>query len=382
MSDTHTDSEPQRVFGLDLMRALAVSSVLMGHFCLQFEPPQWLARFAGSSAVLGVEIFYVLSGFLIGSIIIRLARSGRLHSFTDVREFWTRRWARTLPLYYVFLLFYFRFDYHGPAKIADDYQFIIFMQNFAWPMAPFFQHSWSLAVEEWFYILFPVTFLLFAGNERERYATPIVITCLIFMLTPVFFRAILASPIADYNSFDDHIRSVVICRLDSIFYGVLMALVRDRMPDIYDTVARIGWSGFAGVIGFTIYLSIGAPGLIDHDVAKVLLFPVLSITVAIWIPAVERMKTTGLNLLDRLITYTSKVSYSLYLGHIAVIPFVNDAIVMLGFSIKGNLQTFVVYAEYMVTSYALADVTYNFVERPFLKLRDISLPKYTTSSAT
>jgi peptidoglycan/LPS O-acetylase OafA/YrhL len=369
-------SSSERVFGLDLMRAIAVLSVLMGHFCLQFEPPQWIARLAGSSAILGVEIFYVLSGFLIGSILIRLARSGRLHNFTDVREFWIRRWARTLPLYYAFLLFYFRFDYHGPASFSDNYPFIIFMQNFAWPMAPFFQHSWSLAVEEWFYILFPLTFLLFTGKVREGYARPIVITCIVFMLAPIMFRTMLTYQINDYATFDERLRSVVICRLDSIFYGVLMALVRSSKPQIYNAIAKIGWVGFAGIIGFTAYLSTGAPRLFDHDIAKVLFFPALSITVAIWIPAVEMMRTTGLRFLDGFITYTSKVSYSLYLGHVAVIPIVNDAIFTFGLNIKGTLQTFAVYFEYLLTSYILADVTYNFVEMPFLRLRDIARPNH------
>lgn len=66
-----------RVFGLDVLRAVAVLLVLVGHSSTHQYPPHWFGWFWGAQGTLGVELFYVLSGFLIGHILIRSARSDR-----------------------------------------------------------------------------------------------------------------------------------------------------------------------------------------------------------------------------------------------------------------------------------------------------------------
>lgn len=103
----------RRVFGLDLMRSFAVLLVLIGHSSAHFSPPAWFRWFWGPQGLLGVEVFYVLSGYLIGGILIKLSAAGRLHTMASVWNFWQRRWARTIPLYLGFLLIYLRFDYLG-----------------------------------------------------------------------------------------------------------------------------------------------------------------------------------------------------------------------------------------------------------------------------
>src|ERR1039458_8648984 len=86
----------RRNFGLDALRAAAIMMVLLCHMT-------GALKFLG---IYGVELFFVLSGFLIGDILIRsAARKGRFE-FKDLTEFWTRRWFRTLPNYYWFLALY------------------------------------------------------------------------------------------------------------------------------------------------------------------------------------------------------------------------------------------------------------------------------------
>ena len=361
----------RRVFGLDILRAVAVLLVLVGHSVAHFEPPAWIRWFWGAQGTLGVEIFYVLSGFLIGNILITLARQGRLHTSAMVWDFWSRRWARTLPLYFFFVLLYLRFDYLGVGDLLTTYPFLFFMQNFAWSPIPFFQHSWSLSVEEWFYFLFPLVFLWLARDERA-YRRPMMITCVVFILVPLMLRMAVARHVADYDAFNNQIRMVVVCRLDAIFFGVLLVLVKTEWAAFY---ARLRWCGIPGallLLAAAFYLAAGLPGLTHSYWGMVLFFPVLSLSIAFILPMVERIETLGWSWLDRFMIYTSRISYSLYLGHICMLTLVNGVLVHLGMTVHGPVQTVFVYVLYGASYYAFATVTYQFIERPFLRLRDMS----------
>src|ERR1700676_3766910 len=96
--------ESNRVPGLDIFRSIAILLVLACHFSLcgvMTGPMTENIRFW--LGILGVQLFFVLSGFLIGSILIR-DLSARGVGFQQVRHFWARRWFRTLPNYYVYFV--------------------------------------------------------------------------------------------------------------------------------------------------------------------------------------------------------------------------------------------------------------------------------------
>ena len=363
-------SPSARVFGLDIMRAIAVLLVLVGHSVAHFAPPHWMQWFFGAQGTLGVEIFFVLSGYLIGGIIIRLAAKGQLHTGADILGFWSRRWARTLPLYVFFLLLYMRFDYLGVKPVQEVFPFFMFMQNFAWPMIPFFQHSWSLAIEEWFYILFPICFMLLATSERA-YKKPMLATCAIFILLPMLSRMYLSRHIANYEDFNNEIRMVVVNRLDAIFFGVFMALIKSEWPAIFSGVRKTGVIAVVFLIGAMFYLAYGMPGMLQSYWGKVLFFPALSLIISLAVPMIESVRTLGWRPIDRFVSYTSKISYSLYLGHVLVFSFVYGAFDILAIPHPdGAAGTLLVYAAYSVLFYCLAATTYHYIERPFLKLRD------------
>lgn len=358
-----------RVFGLDVLRAVAVLLVLVGHSSTHQYPPHWFGWFWGAQGTLGVELFYVLSGFLIGHILIRSARSGRLHGAAAVWDFWERRWARTLPLYFFFVLLYLRFDYLGVGDLSKDYPFLFFMQNFAWPQLPFFQHSWSLAVEEWFYFLFPLVFLWFCSNDRA-YRGPLLGTCAFFIAVPMLVRMAVARNVQDWAAFDANIRGVVICRLDSIFIGVLLAVIKLEWQAFY---VRLRWLfpwALVFLLGMMFYLAYGLPGLMQNDWTKVLFFPGLSMVIAGLIPAMEQFHGFGWKPIDAFFTYTSKISYSLYLGHICMITLLESCMEKLDVRAAPGWSTLAFYALLFVAYYLFATLTYLFVERPYIALRD------------
>jgi len=95
-----------RIFGLDLLRFIAIFMVLLGHSTNM--APQHIKNFVLKYHYDGVAIFFVLSGFLIGGILIKILNKDK-PSYYGLLDFWKRRWMRTLPAYLlvlIFLIFY------------------------------------------------------------------------------------------------------------------------------------------------------------------------------------------------------------------------------------------------------------------------------------
>jgi peptidoglycan/LPS O-acetylase OafA/YrhL len=170
-------STPARDINLDLLRAIAIVSVVLYHL-LQWSPvdPEWLDRAAhfGSN---GVDLFFVLSGFLIGSIYWREERAS---GHVKLRRFLQRRWIRTIPPYLAALLLAWA-AVHIARGQSFDARYLLFAQNYL-PQMPFFQVSWSLCVEEHFYLVVPLMMTLI-GNPKGR-----LLLFAIGALAPALFR--------------------------------------------------------------------------------------------------------------------------------------------------------------------------------------------------
>ncbi|MBT8377560.1 MAG: acyltransferase family protein, partial [Bacteroidia bacterium] len=98
-------SQSQRIFGLDVVRAIAILLVLISHSTILIFPESnsnavFAIQFFGT---IGVDIFFVLSGYLIGRILLKQLQTQDF-SFKNVLYFWIRRWFRTLPNYYLILI--------------------------------------------------------------------------------------------------------------------------------------------------------------------------------------------------------------------------------------------------------------------------------------
>src|SRR4051794_29328701 len=117
-------SVSRRRFGLDLVRSTAITCVLLAHMVNGLE---WLG-------VYGVEMFFSLSGYLIGGILLRdVERAGRFRML----EFLKRRWYRTLPNYYLFLAIFFALQLvhpvDGTVTLEGLPKYLVFLQCLAWP---------------------------------------------------------------------------------------------------------------------------------------------------------------------------------------------------------------------------------------------------------
>ena len=162
-------ADRRRLPALDTLRALAILWVYLFHArdvlgLAADEPWSAIASFGNA----GVDLFFVLSGYLIGRIVLaELAADGTL----GLRRFWYRRWMRTLPAYYDTLALLALVPAASPLPWhpRDLPAFLAFVQNYSadWPWVRF-SWSWSLCVEEWLYLGLP---LLVLGLRRLRPGT-------------------------------------------------------------------------------------------------------------------------------------------------------------------------------------------------------------------
>ena len=156
---TLTSAQEGRNFGLDVLRCLSITSVVLFHSSDMFYDPTIKNLLFCLGIFDGVTVFFVLSGFLIGSQLIRILSTGA--GYTDIAGFLARRAMKTLPSYYImlFVLSAWSFGYLQANQI-HIHEYIFFIQNFNKSHPPFFTEAWSLSVEEWFYLIVPVALLL------------------------------------------------------------------------------------------------------------------------------------------------------------------------------------------------------------------------------
>lgn len=153
---------------LDLCRSLAIIMVILSHgrvFLLPALPSSQYLKFGG---FLGVELFFVLSGFLIGRIIFdKIEKSDT--AFGWIPSFWFRRWMRTYPSYILFLILnLLLIDNIRPDAQPNLLAFSTFTQSLTIPHPSFFGEAWSLAVEEVFYFSFPIVISVFYLQQQTK----------------------------------------------------------------------------------------------------------------------------------------------------------------------------------------------------------------------
>jgi peptidoglycan/LPS O-acetylase OafA/YrhL len=354
-----------RVIGLDVVRSQAILCVLGCHALILFSSSLFLRSAGNCLGIFGVEQFFVLSGFLIGSILIREISSAG-PGLAVVRGFWARRWYRTLPNYYFYLILNLVAAgvwHHHQARL---WAYPFFLQNFAWDMPVFFNVSWSLAIEEWFYLLFPLSILVaFMAFKLTRPA--LLASIFAFLALPLIARLAMGS-----HEWFVGVHMIVICRLDAIGLGLLLAYIKAFKPQAW-TVLGSGWTAltaaFAALTMFILFMLSGYGGTGDAvhgplenafsifgvDASFALLLP--------WFSNLRRMATGP----RAAFTWVSILSYSLYLSNMTVVR----PIGAFWHHFLGHPPPpFIGFVAWLVAITGLATFSYYFVELPFLRLRD------------
>ena len=141
-----------KLYGLDHLRALAILLVLGYHYQRYFAHPSWTNWFK-TMGWTGVDLFFVLSGFLISSQLFAQIKQGKGIS---LKTFFIKRFFRILPIYFFIVGVYFLFPFFREKEALPPlWKFLTFTQNFGLDSKHFgtFSHAWSLCVEERFWFV-------------------------------------------------------------------------------------------------------------------------------------------------------------------------------------------------------------------------------------
>jgi len=379
-------SQP-RSAGPDLLRAVAILLVMLWHLPrpARLESLQGLREYSWT----GVDLFFVLSGFLIGTqLLAPIARGQR----PSLRDFYIKRSFRILPVFLFILAIYAFVPLLSEGnRMQPAWRFLTFTMNFGldYRVTGAFTHAWSLCVEEHFYLVLPALVLLLS-RLRWRGWTFVIVGSL--LCGGMVLRAVLWLPLAaaaDGNAnhqfgpaYLEAIYYPTYCRLDGLIFGVLLAAYRCFHPDhwrryadarlmlclglacivvagyLFHVPAReftggpsLSWAG--AVVGYPLF-ALGCTCLLSASLSWERLFPTWRVPGAATI---------------------AMISYSLYLSHKLTS---NATRLLLAPERLKGIEGFVIY---FASSIAVGALIWWLIEHPFLRLRDRLLRRRGSAAA-
>jgi len=331
--------------GLDGLRAVAILTVIVYHFGFDQVPGD-----------LGVELFFVLSGFLITR---QLLKEFRQSGTVDLGRFHHRRLLRIFPAYYVYLAFAFfeecaRGYCWTPGLLASGIGHVVNYYNaFNGHPNTVIAHAWALSLQEQFYILWPLALIMLARRGGRWMVAGLTASIFVVVLWRYALIGMVGTvPAYLYNAFDTRFDSLALGCLLAALVEFPEAAVRIRVLSRWPMmpvgtlvillISRLyGSDGYHYSIGFTVDTF-----LLTLFVSQVLLQH------GHWMWA----------WLDHPVSrYVGKISYSLYLWH------------LIGFGIANRMTQFPPVFQFGVAMFvcmALASASYWLIERPFLRAKE------------
>ena len=322
----------KRVFGLDLLRAFAIFCVVHGHGERLLYDTR-LNCFTDLPLPHGVDIFFVMSGFLIGkSLLSYMQKHDESLDRPKILSFYLRTALRILPNYlFILIVNYILVESHviqGNTQTFSVWYFVTFTQNLFTPFWDFYWESWSLPVQWWFYILFPLMLALFCRFLKPKQFVP-------------FLRKTVAS------------------RMDNIFIGVMAAWVQHYYPEFWDRNALK--SLIFGLVLFVITNLI--PRVIGSLYFNVLHLTLSALAIALWFPIFTKIKSYK-TIVGSIVSRVSILSYAMFLTNSLIIQ-VMDKVCPKLIEEQGVAAYFIYWLVVMVVSYLL----YILLERTFIRIR-------------
>ncbi|MEY2557764.1 MAG: hypothetical protein QOE34_1189 [Verrucomicrobiota bacterium] len=366
----------RRVFGLDLLRAAAILSVICAHgFVVLYPHFGGVLGILGHGGFYGVELFFVLSGFLIGQILIQQGLA--LTQAANVAVFYVRRWFRTLPLFFLFLAINvwleFQFRQHR-VSLSEVLSHGFFLRNLTGFHLSFFPESWSLAIEEWFYLLFPAA--LWLGLRISKSFDGVFLSAAFAFFAFSTGARMLAAP-DPAATWSEAQRMVVIYRLDALMIGMFAAWISIRFPKRWrehKTLSAVAGSALLLAMYATLWkiaqghLAFGD----DSFFARTFRFTFVSLGFALLLPWAAGWKLTKENFCSNAIRRIALWSYGLYLVHLPVFWIVTRSVFR--DSEKSPFQAIASFILQIGGAIVLSALFYRFFEAPCTRLREKAAP--------
>ena len=317
----------KRIASLDGLRTISIALVFLGHlYGTTGYPRNNMTRLAGEYAHAGVQIFFVISGFLITTLLLQeRERTGRISFF----NFYRRRTFRIFPAAFFYITVIAVIAHPGYLLYAYTYTMCYADQGRPWLLG----HLWSLSVEEQFYLAWPLA-VAFAYSRRRE----------------IGFAAMLLAPVArlifwHYNmrEIDEYFPAV----MDSLVAGCLLACYKDTLRK------KFSWLTHPAVFTLLTLLTLSTPWMLPRVRLLILLGGLPPVVIALFIHSAIERRDWFLN--NRFMFTAGLLSYSLYLWQQ---PFLN----------RNAHHWWTAFPANVLLAVACATASYYAVERPFLKL--------------
>jgi len=324
---------------MDLLRAMAILAVILAHVVYTYGAPKYLAplQFGGT----GVYLFFMLSGWLLGNQLIKEANVSRS---INLKRFWSRRWMRTLPAYFAILILSLVQRYLSNDNVQFPFDYFFLIQNYFYPLE-FFYVSWSLAVEEQFYLFIAIFFAVTALLNKN---TVFALLTFLFIL-PVIFRTLGLYG----HEFETHVI------VDMCLAGVLLAHIANHFSSVWARLCKYApLLAMLGLAGFTIIVLMRYS--LDREVNPDALL--LAFIFGSWLLLANSSSEWQQRLYVPGAYYIATRSYSMYLLHPETIAYLGKY--------ADNFPFIIFFGIILVTTMIISEVLYRVVELPFMAMRD------------
>lgn len=361
------DFHPDRIYGFDIIRTIAIVSVLFGHGAFIIPSKHEGSFYQHAYEFLdGVFVFFLLSGFLIGQLLIYTIEKKPITKATLI-NFWKKRLLRTLPAYYfmvILLIILSLITLKGFGNIKLLLYFVL-LQNFCTPHPFFFAEAWTLSIEVWFYIFIPLMIFVLKGYYKLSDKKSIIYTVSFFIVFSFLVRCIkyFLLDYIDGAVVDELFRKEVITRLDSVTFGIIGSYVYRYHNSIW-----YKYKTHFLIAGILIFLYTKFPFLSNGFFYRTTIFFTLqSISFLLILPYFSTIKT-GSGIIYNIITTLSYVSFSIYLINLNLVQiFILSRIDFVEFF--GEYHQYAKYFFYLFISIFGGIYMYKKIELPFMELR-------------
>lgn len=372
-------NQESKLYGLDHLRALAILLVLVFHYQVgDFGFPQWATAF-NNIGWTGVDLFFVLSGFLIASQLFAQVNKGKIIS---LREFFLKRLFRIIPVYLVVVAIYFLVPFFREREALPPlWRFLTFTQNFGLNRAAngTFSHAWSLCVEEHFYLFLPVILLLLQYTNTFKRAYLILIVLFIggFLIRLYSWHGLLmqgGNANEGLGNWGMYIYYPTWNRLDGLLAGVSIAAIYRFLPDLWVRIEKYGNLLIAAGVLILVFSFYHCSKLADYK-TSIYGFTLISIGYGFVVAGALSPESFLYRWKSAATTLIATLSYGIYLTHKGIIHMTQELFGNWGIERNSNLMMVICVALCIAGAWFLNMV----IEKPFMKWRDIVLKKGRTS---
>ena len=349
-----------------MIRGSAIFMVLWWHLVVCITPeanlPLFIRKILDYSGITwsGVDLFFVLSGFLITNILLNA--KNRYDGIFYFIHFFVRRFFRIFPAYLLLLLLFISIKYSNFQTLVSNsnsthplFSYFLFIQNIymsKFGFGPYFLGAtWSLAIEEQFYLFLPIFVYIFSNRQLAFF----------------FIFGILLAPIFRFFYLDTVLGSFVLlpCRMDSLFVGGSIALFyfNNYLNLSVNTIRRILIGSICFIAPTFVYLK----WKLNLQIGSPLIHSLLSLIYGIVILYVLSQNFTLQNkYLKYIFIFFAKLSYPIYLFH-EVILSLSHQFIFDSKPVNKDLNSLLVTIISLMTTILLSFFIYKLVEKPIIK---------------